>query len=80
MVSKRKKLELNGNMADVVYMDDVRSNSHLTHRFGRASRGQNYQQIYPTKWVEVYLWWFHLVMKVPLYTMSHLVPTIHTSS
>jgi hypothetical protein len=42
-------LELGGSMADVIYMNEVGINLHLTCRFGWACRGQRCQQICPTQ-------------------------------
>jgi hypothetical protein len=36
-------------MVDIVYVDEVGFNLHLTQRFGRARQGQRCQQICPTQ-------------------------------
>ena len=45
----QKFLELGGSLVNVVYMDEVGFNLHLTRRFGRARRGQRCHRIRPTQ-------------------------------
>ena len=45
----QKFLELGGSMVDVICMDEVGFNLHLTCHFWRACQGQRYQRIHPTQ-------------------------------
>ena len=45
----QKFLEFSGNMAIVVYVDEVGFNLHLARWFGRACHGQKCQWIHPTQ-------------------------------
>lgn len=72
-------------MLDVVYMDEVGDNLHLTHPFGKTSgktrrEKEDANKFVQHKGVAIYLWWLQAVVKESLHTISNLVPTIHASS